>query len=59
MEKISIEKINEVYVKVHSEKNVAYELNDYFTFRVPGFQFMPAYRNKIWDGNIRLFSITN
>ena len=34
-------------------------LSDYFTFEVPGAKFMPAYRNRIWDGKIRLFSPAN
>jgi len=33
------------------------ELNEYFTFYVPGYKFMPAFRNKIWDGKIRLFNL--
>ena len=33
------------------------ELNEFFAFQVPGFQFMPQYRNKMWDGKIRLFNI--
>lgn len=56
MDILSIEKIDEVYIKVHCEPSVAYELNDYFTFDVPGAKFMPAYRNKFWDGKIRLFN---
>jgi hypothetical protein len=32
------------------------ELNEYFTFYVPGYKFMPAFRNKVWDGKIRLFN---
>lgn len=32
------------------------ELSEYFTFKVPGYQFTPAYKNKLWDGNIRLFN---
>jgi superfamily II DNA or RNA helicase len=32
------------------------ELSEYFTFFVPGHQFVPAFRNKIWDGKIRLFN---
>jgi superfamily II DNA or RNA helicase len=32
------------------------ELSEYFTFFVPGYQFVPAYRNRIWDGKIRLFN---
>lgn len=57
MEQLKIKKINEVYNKIDCEPAVAYELNDYFTFDVPGAKFMPAYRNKIWDGKIRLFNL--
>jgi superfamily II DNA or RNA helicase len=32
-------------------------LNAYFTFDVPGAKFMPAYRNKMWDGKIRLYNL--
>lgn len=57
METIKIKKINEVYNKLECEPSIAYELNDYFTFEVPGAKFMPAYRNKLWDGKIRLFNV--
>jgi superfamily II DNA or RNA helicase len=57
MDKISIRKIDEVYNKVECDPNIAYELNDYFTFDVPGAKFMPAYRNKFWDGKVRLFQV--
>ena len=32
------------------------ELSEFFTFYVPGYKFMPAFRNRMWDGKIRLFS---
>jgi superfamily II DNA or RNA helicase len=51
-----ISKINEAYIRIKSNPSVLQELADYFTFSVPGFQFMPAFRNKLWDGKIRLFS---
>ena len=51
-----ISKVNEVHLKVETEPSIARELADYFTFEVPGHRFMPAYKNKIWDGKIRLFS---
>ena len=54
-----ISKKNEVYLQVKSEPHVYYELSDYFTFDVPGAKFMPQYRNKYWDGKIRLFSNHN
>ena len=53
---IFVEKIDDVFVKVHCEAGIAQELSDYFTFNVPGARFSPAYRNKVWDGKIRLFS---
>lgn len=54
---IIIKKSNEAFVKIDCDRSTAQELSDYFTFYVPGFQFTPAYRNKIWDGKIRLFNL--
>ena len=55
--KIHISKLNEVYLQVECDNpGICYELVQYFTFEVPGHKFMPAYRNKVWDGKIRLFS---
>ena len=51
-----ISKKNEVYLTVDTERSTARALSDFFTFEVPGARFMPAYRNRIWDGKIRLFS---
>lgn len=51
-----IQRVDDVYVKVHCDGDVAQELNSYFTFNVPNAKFSPAFRNKVWDGKIRLFS---
>jgi superfamily II DNA or RNA helicase len=59
MSDIVISKLNEVYTKITCEKHIAKELSEYFTFFVPGYQFVPAYRNRIWDGKIRLFDLRN
>ena len=56
MEKVIVHKLDEVYNKIECDPSTGYELNDYFTFDVPGAKFMPSYRNKIWDGKIRLFN---
>jgi ATP-dependent helicase YprA (DUF1998 family) len=56
MEKIIIHRLDEIYNKIECEPSTAYELNEYFTFEVPGAKFMPAVRNKIWDGKIRMFN---
>ena len=52
-----IRKFNEVYINIKCERHVAQELSEFFTFFVPGHQFVPAFRNKIWDGKIRLFDL--
>jgi ATP-dependent helicase YprA (DUF1998 family) len=49
-----LHKENEAFIKFECDKGVAQELADYFTFFVPGYQFMPAYKNRLWDGKIRL-----
>jgi superfamily II DNA or RNA helicase len=51
-----IDKKNEVYLKIEAEADIRRELGEYFTFEVPGYKFMPQYRNRVWDGKIRLFS---
>lgn len=53
---IFVEKIDDVHIKVHCDSSIAQELSDYFTFNVPNAKFSPAFRNKLWDGKIRLFS---
>ena len=59
MSELTITKVNEVYAKIECEKHIAKEISEYFTFFVPGYTFVPAYRNKIWDGKIRLFDSRN
>lgn len=54
---IKIKKKNHAMILIDSEPSVLNELSDFFTFYVPGYKFMPAYRNKVWDGKIRLFDI--
>ena len=56
---IIIEKLNDVSLVITSDEDVRRDLGEHFTFEVPGYKFMPAYRNKHWDGKIRLFSYTN
>ena len=51
-----VTKKNEVYLEVSTEPSTSRSLSDHFTFEVPGAKFMPAYRNRIWDGKIRLYS---
>jgi len=55
--KLIIRNINEAYVTVECSEGIAYELREEFTFQVPGYQFTPQYRARLWDGRIRLFDV--
>jgi len=54
-----LHKKNEAYIQFECERNVAQELSDFFTFYVPGYQFTPAYKSRVWDGRIRLADLRN
>ena len=54
---LNIKPYDDVYVKIECERGVAKELSDFFTFKVPNYQYTPAYKNKAWDGQIRLYNI--
>jgi superfamily II DNA or RNA helicase len=56
MSHLTISKKNEVYLHINAEPHIYYELSDQFTFDVPNAKFSPQFRNKYWDGKIRLFS---
>ena len=50
-----LEKKNEVYLTIEADADIRRDLSEFFTFEVPGYKFMPQYRNRYWDGKIRLF----
>ena len=54
MTDLILHKKNEAFIKFECEKGLAQELSAYFEFYVPGYQFTPAYKNRLWDGRIRL-----
>ena len=57
MDVVEIYKINEIYLKIKSEPSIMMEMSQFFTFDVPGAKFSPAFRNKVWDGKIRLLNV--
>ncbi len=57
MTDINVSKIDEVDLKIECDDSIAKELNQFFTFYVPNYEFTPAYKNKKWDGKIRLFNV--
>ena len=56
-ETVRVEKLDEVFMRVHCDDGLAKDLHDFFSFTVPGAKFMPSYKNRYWDGKVRLFSI--
>jgi len=56
---IIIHKKDDVYSQIECERSITKELNEYFSFEVPGAKFMPSFKNRLWDGKIRLFDIRN
>ena len=56
METIRVRKLNHAILKVECDRGVGAELREFFSFYVPGYKFMPAYRNRVWDGKLRLYN---
>lgn len=55
MEKLRIRKLNHANLHIDCDFSAAEELKEYFSFFVPGHQFMPAFKRRVWDGKIRLY----
>ena len=53
---ITVRKIDDVHVQVGAEFGILQEMAEFFTFFVPGYQFMPSFKNKVWDGKVRLLN---
>lgn len=49
--------IDDVWMRIECEEHIARELSDYFTFDVPGAQYMQQFRKRNWNGKIRLFKL--
>lgn len=56
---IKITQPDSVVLKIECDRSLAKELNGYFTFTVPNFQYTPAFKKRLWDGKIRLFNLFN
>lgn len=57
MSTITVRNKNHSFLYVDCDPGVANEITDFFTFYVPGYKFMPTYKNKIWDGKVRLYDV--
>lgn len=57
MTTVTIEKLDEVYMRVFSDPSVEQELADFFTYEYPGARFTPQYKARLWDGKVRLYDL--
>ena len=55
--RLVVAKKDEVYLSISTEDSIRKELSEFFKFKVPGAQFIPAVRKRFWDGYIRLFNL--
>ena len=55
MEAIRVRRLNHANLHVDCDFGQAAEIKEFFSFYVPGYQWMPAFKRKIWDGKIRLY----
>lgn len=57
MKDLHITKVNEVYLRINSDDSgILMEINEHFTFEVPGARFNPKFKAKLWNGKISIFS---
>lgn len=54
--KLTIQLQNHSMMVVLCEPSVRNELSEYFSFYVPGYKYMPAYKNRMWDGKIKMYN---
>lgn len=54
MTDVRIKKKDEVFITIVADDHILMELSDHFTFDSPKAKWSPAFKNKKWDGKIRL-----
>jgi superfamily II DNA or RNA helicase len=55
--KIRVRMLSHSYMAIESNPAQEQELRDYFSFFVPGYRYMPAFKRKQWDGKIKLYNM--
>lgn len=52
---VYIEKLGNVKGRIHSDDPDTFiEISEHFSFMADGYRFHPAYKNKMWDGRVRM-----
>lgn len=53
---VTVSPVDATYMLVDAEPHILMEIRDAFSFYVPGYKFVPSFRNKMWDGKIYLMN---
>jgi len=53
---VEVNYINDVNVEVLCDLGIGMEIQEYFTFKAPGYRFHPKFKAGMWNGDIKLFS---
>lgn len=53
---IRVRLLNHSMMAIESNPAQQQELREYFSFFVPGYKYMPAFKRKVWDGKVRLYN---
>ena len=56
-DQVYITKVDESYVRIEASRTILMELSERFSFTVPNANFIPAVKNRFWDGKIRLLDL--
>lgn len=59
MDEVIFRKIDDVYSELVADSDIITEINENFTFFVPGYRYMKAFIYGDWDGKIRLINSQN
>ena len=54
---VHISKANETHVRIKADRSILLELWDHFSYPHPNAAFIPAFKDKRWDGKVRLLDL--
>lgn len=55
---ITVKFKNYSFLIVECDYGIAQEISEYFSFYAKNYRYMPAYKNHLWDGRIKLFNVS-
>jgi len=53
---LTVEKINEAFLKVMGDFSTEQDLKTYFTYKAPGYRYHPKFKSGLWNGDVSLYN---